>query len=115
MAHRSCRLNHDHWHCAIWKRHEPVAHVAVVSNRTALSWCVSGLESTHDFSIDTGNGFSGGYQFTDSTWQSAERAMGVYYSGRACEATEEQQTAVFDSYEPGHRLAWPNTVPECGG
>lgn len=80
-----------------------------------LSWCVSGLESTHDFTIDTGNGYFGGYQFDPGTWLAAQAAMGVYYADRADHATQAQQTAVFLFWVAAHRLAWPNTVPACGG
>lgn len=82
---------------------------------TPLAWCVSGLESNHEFHIDTGNGYYGGYQFSYTTWLNVQTMMGVYYASRADLATRKQQTAVFNYYEPKNRLAWPQTVPACGG
>lgn len=55
------------------------------------------------------------YQWLPSTWQYAERYAGVWFSADPFRASLRQQTFVFNVYEPAHRLAWPVTVPECGG
>lgn len=48
-------------------------------------------ESSGDWSIDTGNGYSGGLQFDDPTWQAYG---GAEFAPRANQATREQQIAV---------------------
>jgi len=82
---------------------------------TPLAWCVSGRESNHNFRANTGNGYYGGYQFDVRTWLYAQRLMGVFFAWRADYASEAQQTAVFNYYEPRNPGAWPYTVPACGG
>jgi hypothetical protein len=105
-----------------------LAHIAAASGingipgLTRFAWCVaSGVGSTNnstgesggDFAINTGNGFSGGYQFTDQTWQGTENAMGVGWSAQAWEATPAEQTAAFNFLVRTDPGAWPNTVPPC--
>ncbi|MEE1938575.1 transglycosylase family protein [Streptomyces sp. TRM 70361] len=66
---------------------------------------VAQCESTGNWSINTGNGFYGGLQFQQSTW---EAFGGTQYAPRADLATKEQQIAVaekvLDGQGPG---AWP--------
>ncbi|MFJ3639504.1 transglycosylase family protein [Streptomyces sp. NPDC090108] len=66
---------------------------------------VAACESRGDWSINTGNGFYGGLQFTRSTW---EAYGGTRYAPRADLATRDQQIAVaekvLDGQGPG---AWP--------
>ncbi|MEI5103090.1 transglycosylase family protein [Streptomyces sp. PmtG] len=66
---------------------------------------VAACESTSNWSINTGNGFYGGLQFTQSTW---EAYGGTAYAPRADLATKDQQIAVaekvLDGQGPG---AWP--------
>ncbi|MFE7927348.1 transglycosylase family protein [Streptomyces sp. NPDC057456] len=66
---------------------------------------VAACESTNDWHINTGNGFYGGLQFTQSTW---EAYGGLRYAPRADLATQDQQIAVaekvLDGQGPG---AWP--------
>ena len=66
---------------------------------------VAACESTNDWDINTGNGFYGGLQFTQSTW---EAYGGARYAPRADLATKDQQIAVaekvLDGQGPG---AWP--------
>ncbi|QDQ14904.1 transglycosylase family protein [Streptomyces spectabilis] len=66
---------------------------------------VAACESTNNWSINTGNGFYGGLQFTQSTW---EAYGGTRYAPRADLATKDQQIAiaekVLDGQGPG---AWP--------
>ncbi|MFI1422824.1 transglycosylase family protein [Streptomyces sp. NPDC020731] len=66
---------------------------------------VAACESTDDWNINTGNGYYGGLQFTQSTW---EAYGGTRYAPRADLATKDQQIAVaekvLDGQGPG---AWP--------
>jgi len=55
--------------------------------------------------------YEGAYQWMPATW---EAAGGGRY-GSASSATPEQQTIIFNSYEPSHRTSWPLSVPACGG
>ena len=66
---------------------------------------LAACESTSNWSINTGNGFYGGLQFTQSTW---EAYGGRAYAARADLASKDQQIAVaekvLDGQGPG---AWP--------
>lgn len=66
---------------------------------------VAACESTNDWDINTGNGYYGGLQFSQSTW---EAYGGTRYAPRADLATKDQQIAVaekvLDGQGPG---AWP--------
>ncbi|MEU0196220.1 transglycosylase family protein [Streptomyces afghaniensis] len=66
---------------------------------------VAACESSNDWNINTGNGFYGGLQFTQSTW---EAYGGRAYAARADLASKNQQIAVaekvLDGQGPG---AWP--------
>ncbi|MFF7735901.1 transglycosylase family protein [Streptomyces sp. NPDC007984] len=66
---------------------------------------VAACESTSNWSINSGNGFYGGLQFTQSTW---EAYGGRAYAPRADLASKDQQIAVaekvLDGQGPG---AWP--------
>ncbi|MBB5928309.1 transglycosylase family protein [Streptomyces echinatus] len=66
---------------------------------------VAACESSGDWSINTGNGFYGGLQFTQSTWAAYG---GTRYAPRADLATRAEQMAVaekvLDGQGPG---AWP--------
>ncbi|MDX3382347.1 transglycosylase family protein [Streptomyces niveiscabiei] len=77
------------------------AHAADVHTWNKVAAC----ESTNNWSINTGNGYYGGLQFTQSTW---EAYGGLRYAGRADLATKDQQIAVaekvLDGQGPG---AWP--------
>ncbi len=73
---------------------------------------VAQCEATGNWSINTGNGFYGGLQFTDSTW----RAFGgAQYAPRADLATKDQQIAVAEKVlkvqGPG---AWPVCSVKAG-
>lgn len=67
-------------------------------NYDAIAQCESG----GNWSINTGNGYYGGLQFSQSTWESAG---GTAYAPRADLATREQQIAVADRIPRG---SWPN-------
>ncbi|MFE0463474.1 transglycosylase family protein, partial [Kitasatospora sp. NPDC058965] len=77
------------------------AHAAPVSVWDKVATC----ESTNNWSINTGNGFYGGLQFTSSTWSAYG---GTAYAARADQASKDQQIAVAErvlaSQGPG---AWP--------
>ncbi|WP_396350894.1 transglycosylase family protein [Kocuria palustris] len=81
------------------------AQAAPESDWDALAMC----ESSGNWAIDTGNGFSGGLQFTPSTWA----AFGG--EGAAHEATREQQIAVAENVlaEQGWG-AWPACSARLG-
>lgn len=34
VAHRSCERRHDPWHCRLWRRHDPQAHIAHILTNT---------------------------------------------------------------------------------
>jgi nucleoid-associated protein YgaU len=84
------------------------ASAAPVSTWDAVAQC----ESTGNWSIDTGNGFSGGLQFSPSTWAAYG---GTQYASSAGQASEGQQIAVAEkvlaSQGPG---AWPVCGPKAG-
>lgn len=73
---------------------------------------VAQCESGGDWSIDTGNGYKGGLQFNQTTW---EGHGGTEYAPSADKATKDQQIAVAEkvlaSQGPG---AWPSCGPKAG-
>lgn len=80
----------------------------------AQDWdLLASCESSGNWSINTGNGFYGGVQFSQSSW---EFAGGLKYAARADLATREQQIEIAEVLLSiqGH-LAWPdcsqNKVP----
>lgn len=71
----------------------------------ALAQCESG----GNWGIDTGNGYSGGLQFSPSTWQ----AYGG--SGSAANASREEQIAVAERVLAGQGWgAWPSCSSQLG-
>ncbi|MFF1699690.1 transglycosylase family protein [Streptomyces sp. NPDC058257] len=73
---------------------------------------VAACESTSNWSINTGNGFYGGLQFTQSTWAAYG---GTAYAPRADRATKDQQIAVAEKVlkAQGPR-AWPVCSERAG-
>ncbi|MFB7993156.1 transglycosylase family protein [Streptomyces sp. NPDC056002] len=73
---------------------------------------VAACESSGNWSINSGNGYFGGLQFTQSTW---EAYGGTAYAARADRATRNQQIAVaekvLDGQGPG---AWPDCSARAG-
>lgn len=64
------------------------------SAATTDTWdAVAQCESSGDWSINTGNGYYGGLQFAQSTW---EEYGGTEYAARADLATKEQQIAIAE-------------------
>ncbi|MEU9329014.1 transglycosylase family protein [Streptomyces canus] len=84
------------------------AHAADVDTWNKVAAC----ESSNNWSINTGNGYYGGLQFTRSTW---EAYGGTRYAARADLATRDQQIAVaekvLDGQGPG---AWPACSVRAG-
>ncbi|MFI9758975.1 transglycosylase family protein [Streptomyces sp. NPDC051963] len=84
------------------------AHAADVDTWNKVAAC----ESTNNWSINTGNGYYGGLQFAQSTWESFG---GTRYAPRADLATKDQQIAVaekvLDGQGPG---AWPVCSAQAG-
>lgn len=74
---------------------------------------VARCESTNNWSINTGNGFSGGLQFTPSTW----RAFGgTQYAPAAYLASRAEQIIVAERVLAGQgRGAWPVCGRNLGG
>ena len=69
----------------------PLATAPVASAEAGTVWDkLAQCESTGNWSINTGNGFSGGLQFTKSTW----RAFGG--EGLAHQASREEQIVVAE-------------------
>jgi hypothetical protein len=70
--------------------------------RAAIDWdAIAECESGGDWNINTGNGYYGGLQFAQPTW---EGAGGLLYAARADLATREQQIAVASRLA---LTAWP--------
>ncbi|WP_198520392.1 transglycosylase family protein [Kitasatospora sp. CB02891] len=84
------------------------AHAADASTWDKVAQC----ESTGNWSINTGNGFYGGLQFTSSTWAAYG---GTAYAPQANQATKAQQIDVAEkvlaSQGPG---AWPVCSVKAG-
>ncbi|GAA2810103.1 transglycosylase family protein [Saccharopolyspora taberi] len=78
-----------------------IAAPANAANWDALAQC----ESSGNWSANTGNGFSGGLQFTPSTWAAYG---GTQYAANAKDATREQQIAVAEKVLASQgKNAWP--------
>ncbi|MDH6136135.1 cell wall-associated NlpC family hydrolase [Kitasatospora sp. MAA4] len=84
------------------------ASAAPVSTWEKVAQC----ESSGDWSINTGNGYYGGLQFSASTWAAFG---GTQYAPQANQATEDQQIAIAEkvlaSQGPG---AWPVCSIQAG-
>jgi resuscitation-promoting factor RpfA len=84
------------------------ANAASTSTWDAVAQCESG----GDWQINTGNGYYGGLQFSQSTWQAYG---GTSYASNAAEASKQQQIAVaervLEAQGPG---AWPVCSKEAG-
>jgi LysM repeat protein len=88
----------------------PAAPVSAVPSGSGVNWyAVAQCESGGNWSINTGNGFSGGLQFTQSTW---DAYGGAAYAPSASQASASQQIAVANRVLAGQGIgAWP----VCGG
>jgi hypothetical protein len=73
---------------------------------------IAQCESGGDWSINTGNGFSGGLQFTDQTWKGFG---GEEYAATAHEASREEQIAVAKKVKDEQGWgAWPSCTSQLG-
>jgi nucleoid-associated protein YgaU len=80
---------------------------------TETTWdAVARCESSGNWSTNTGNGYYGGLQFLQSTW---EEFGGLRYAPRAHRATKYQQLAVAEKVLRGQGPgAWPVCGPRAG-
>ncbi|WP_327236287.1 transglycosylase family protein [Streptomyces sp. NBC_01317] len=87
----------------------PLLGATSASAATTAEWDqVAACESGGNWSINTGNGFYGGLQFTPSTWAAYG---GTAYAARADQASKSQQIAVAEKVLAGQgKGAWPS----CG-
>lgn len=95
----------------------PVSHpatpaVTVGSSTSAAGgvWaCIRQHESGGNYSINTGNGFYGAYQFTQQTWN------GLGLSGNPANASPAVQDAAAQKLQAQSGWGnWPVTSKECG-
>ncbi|MEV5340942.1 transglycosylase family protein [Streptomyces sp. NPDC052676] len=91
----------------------PPARVAHECPKDQWPWgCVAECESGGDWHINTGNGYYGGLQFQQSTW---EAYGGLKYARRADLATREQQIAVAQKVLAAQGWeAWPVCAKRYG-
>jgi LysM repeat protein len=86
----------------------PAANAAADSTWDRLAQC----ESSGNWAINTGNGFSGGLQFTRSTWTAFG---GGQFAPVAHQATREQQIVVAEKVLAGQGWgAWPACSKKIG-
>jgi resuscitation-promoting factor RpfA len=71
---------------------------------------LAACESGGDWSANTGNGFSGGLQFSDSTWQ----AMGGSTQSAWAASREEQIAVAQRLYDEVGWSAWPGCAAQLG-
>ena len=83
---------------------------ATASPQSNATWDrLAKCESTNNWDADTGNGFKGGLQFTQSTW----KAFGG--AGPRSEATREEQIAVAKKVQAEQGWnAWPTCSKKLG-
>jgi resuscitation-promoting factor RpfA len=83
----------------------PVA-LAGSASADSVNWtAIANCESSGNWAADTGNGFYGGLQFTESTWLAYG---GGQYAQYANEASEADQIAVAEKVLAGQGIgAWP--------
>lgn len=94
----------------------PIINAPVANAATASEWdVVAQCESSGNWAINTGNGYYGGLQFTQSTW---EAYGGLAFAQRADLATKAEQITVaervltsgWNGNSPQGKGAWP----KCG-
>ncbi|MEU1279659.1 transglycosylase family protein [Streptomyces sp. NPDC005805] len=87
----------------------PLIGATSASAATASEWdAVAQCESGGNWSINTGNGYYGGLQFSASTWAAYG---GTAYAASADQASKSQQIAVAEKVLAGQgKGAWPS----CG-
>ncbi|MFE2430978.1 transglycosylase family protein [Streptomyces sp. NPDC059373] len=84
----------------------PMLTATTASAASTSAWDrVAACESTSNWHINTGNGFYGGLQFTNSTWKAFG---GTKYAARADLATKNQQIAIAEKVLASQgKGAWP--------
>jgi nucleoid-associated protein YgaU len=84
----------------------PLMAAGNASAATASEWdAVAQCESGGNWSINTGNGYYGGLQFSASTWAAYG---GTQYASQANQATKAQQIAIAEKVLAGQgKGAWP--------
>jgi hypothetical protein len=84
----------------------PLLGATTASAASGSQWDqVASCESGGNWSINTGNGFHGGLQFTNSTWAAYG---GSAYASQADQASKSQQIAVAEKVLAGQgKGAWP--------
>ena len=87
----------------------PLMAAGSASAATASEWdAVAQCESGGNWSINTGNGYYGGLQFSASTWAAYG---GTQYASTANQATKAQQIAIAEKVLASQgKGAWPS----CG-
>ncbi|OON73030.1 LysM peptidoglycan-binding domain-containing protein [Streptomyces tsukubensis] len=87
----------------------PLMATGSASAASGSEWdAVAQCESGGNWSINTGNGYSGGLQFSPSTWSAYG---GTQYAGSAAQASKSQQIAVAEKVLASQgKGAWPS----CG-
>ncbi|MGW1544055.1 transglycosylase family protein [Streptomyces sp. NPDC002309] len=87
----------------------PLIAAGSASAATASEWdAVAQCESGGNWSINTGNGYHGGLQFSASTWAAYG---GTQFAGTADQASKEQQIQIAEKVLAGQgKGAWPH----CG-
>jgi LysM repeat protein len=88
----------------------PLAIAATPAQASGVNWdAIAQCESGGNWSINTGNGFSGGLQFKDSTW----KAYGG--TGMAHNASRAEQIRVAENVLEGQGIgAWPVCGQKAG-
>ena len=91
----------------------PLVTATTASAATVSTWDqVAQCESTGNWSINTGNGYYGGLQFSASTWAAYG---GTQYASTADQATKDQQIAVAEKVLASQGpTAWPVCGPQAG-
>ncbi|MGF7121356.1 MULTISPECIES: resuscitation-promoting factor [unclassified Rhodococcus (in: high G+C Gram-positive bacteria)] len=90
---------------------KPVPTVPAVSNGSTWD-AIAQCEATGNWAINTGNGYYGGLQFSQSTWAAYG---GTQYAPTADRATREQQIAVAEKVQAAQGWgAWPSCTSKLG-
>ncbi|QCQ90101.1 resuscitation-promoting factor [Rhodococcus sp. SGAir0479] len=90
---------------------KPKASAPSVANGSVWDSLVQ-CEATGNWAINSGNGFYGGLQFTQSTWAAYG---GTQYAARADLASREQQIAVAEKVQAAQGWgAWPSCTSKLG-
>ena len=83
------------------------------SSQDAIFMCIHQGEGA--WTDNTGNGYYGGLQFSQATW---EAAGGTQYAPRADLASPGEQIAtaehLVNDLGASYDTQWPNTAPPCG-